>query len=112
MQLMKRIEVNTPNSVMQLFEVVAIENRPIMVGDYVLRKEVWSTLGSDGRYKYGEYRSKAHFDRMDNRVGRLYSSNYTDSWSIGQRNEKIVENCVAIRFVDERLNDYYGVNKN
>ena len=49
---------------------------------------------------------------MDNRVGRSYSSDYTDSWAIGQRNEKIVENCVAIRFVDERLNDYYGVNKN
>jgi hypothetical protein len=100
----------TPNSVMRLAEVVVIENRPI-IGDYVLRKEVWNTLGSDGRYKYGEYRSKALFDRMDNRVGRSYSSNYTDSWAIGQKNEKIIENCVAIRFVDERLNDYYGVNE-
>jgi len=109
---MKRIEVMTPNSGMKLAEVVAVENRPIMAGDYVLRKEVWNTLGSDGRYKYDEYRSKAHFDRMDNRVGRSYFSNYADSWAIGQRNEKIVENCVAIRFVDERLNDYYGVNKN
>jgi hypothetical protein len=109
---MKKLEVMTPYSGMQLFEVVAIENRPIMAGDYVLRKEVWNTLGSDGRYKYGAYRSKAHFVRMDNRVGKSYFSNYTDSWAIGQKNEKIVENCVAIRFVDEKMNDYYGVNKN
>ena len=109
---MKRIEVMTPNSGMRLVEVVAIENRPIMSGDYVLLKKVYESLDSDGRYKYGEYRSKVHFDRMDNRVGRSYFSNYTDSWAIGQRNEKIVENCVAIRFVDERLNDYYGLNKN
>ncbi len=88
MQLMKRIEVMTPNSGMRLAEVVVIENRPIMVGDYVLRKEVWNTLGSDGRYKYGEYRSKALFDRMDNRVGRSYSSNYTDSWAIGQKTKR------------------------
>ncbi len=85
---MKRIEVMTPNSGMRLAEVVVIENRPIMVGDYVLRKEVWNTLGSDGRYKYGEYRSKALFDRMDNRVGRSYSSNYTDSWAIGQKTKR------------------------
>ena len=109
---MKRIEVNTPNSGMRLTEVVAIENRPIMAGDYVLLKKVYESLGSDGRYKYDEYRSKALFNRLDNKVGRSYSSNYTDSFAIGQRNEKIVENCVAIRFVDERLNDYYVVNKN
>ncbi len=107
---MKRIEVYMPAC--RLVEVVAIESRPIMAGDYVLRKEVWNTLGSDGRYEYGESRCKAHFDRMDNRVGRSYSSDYTDSWAIGKKNEKIIENCVAIRFVDERINDYYGVNKN
>jgi hypothetical protein len=109
---MKRIEVMVPNSGMRLAEVVAIKNRPIMAGDYVLLKKVYESLDSDGRYKYGEYRSKAHFDRMDNRVGKSYSSNYTDSCAIGQKNEKIIENCVAIRFIDERLNDYYGVNKN
>lgn len=107
---MKRIETNTPNSGMRLFEVVAIENRPIMLGDYVLHKEVWNTLGSDGRYKYGESRIKALFDRMDNRVKKMYS-NYSNVCAIGQSNEKILENCVAIKFVDERLNEYYGVNK-
>ncbi len=106
---MKRIEVYMPAS--RLVEVVAIENRPIMAGDYVIRKEVWNTLGSDGRYEYGESRCSAGFDRMDNRVGRSYSSDYIDSWAIGQKNENIIENCVAIRFVDERINDYYGVNK-
>lgn len=107
---MKRIEVSTPSSGMRLVEVFAIENRPLMVGDYVLRKDVWETLGSDGRYVYGESRSKALFDRMDNKVKKMYS-NYSNVCAIGQSNEKILENCVAIRFVDERLNEYYGVNK-
>jgi len=112
MQLMKKIEVNTPNSGIRLFEVVAIENRPIMAGDYVIRKEVYEKLGPDGKYEYNGSRTKVLFDRMDNKVSRVYSSNYTESWAIGQQDEKILENCVAIRFVDERLNDYYGVNKN
>lgn len=107
---MKRIEVYTPNSGMRLAEVVAIDNRPIMAGDYVLLKQVWETLGADGRYVYGESRIKSLFDRMDNRVKKMYS-NYSNVCAIGQSNEKILENCVAIRFVDERLNEYYGVNK-
>lgn len=107
---MKKIEVNTPNSGMRLFEVVAIYNRPIMNGDYVLRKEVFETLGPDGRYVYGGSHIKALFCQMDNRVTRYYPD-YRNVWAIGQKNEKILENCVAIRFVDERLNEYYGVNK-
>lgn len=106
---MKRIEVYTPNSGMRLAEVVAIESRPIMAGDYVLLKQVWETLGSDGRYVYDGFPSKALFDRMDNRVARYYSE-YKTAWAIGQPGEKIFENCVAIRFVDERLNEYYGTN--
>jgi hypothetical protein len=109
---MKRIQVNTPNSGMRLAEVVAVNNRPIMIGDYVLRKEVYEKLGPDGKYEYNGSRTKVLFDRMDNKVSRSYSSKYTESCAIGQRNEKIVENCVVIRFVDEKFNDYYGVNKN
>jgi hypothetical protein len=103
---MKRIDVFTTSG-MQLAEVVAIDNRPIMVGDYVLRKEVWETLGPDGRYEYEKSRNKALFDRLDNKVERYYSD--YQAWAIGQRNEKIQENCIAIRFIDEKLNKYYGV---
>jgi hypothetical protein len=107
---MKRIEVNTPSG-MVLVEVISINHRPIMIGDYVLRKEVYDNLGPDGKYDYKGFRTKALFDRMDNKVGRSYSSNYREVWAIGQKDEKILENCVSITFTDQKLNDYYGVNK-
>jgi len=106
---MKRIEVVTPHQKIRLVEIISIETRPIMAGDYVLRKEVWTSLGPDGRYKYGDHYCKALFDRRDNQVTRSYSSNYKEYWAIGQKNEKILENCVAIKFVDDRLNEYYSI---
>ena len=48
---MKRIEVMAPNSEMRLAEVVAIKNRPIMAGDYVLLKKVYESLDSDVYHK-------------------------------------------------------------
>jgi hypothetical protein len=79
-----------------------------MVGDYVLRKDVWMTLDYDGRYEYKKNRIKAIFDRMDNRVKRSYPK-FIEVSAIGQTDEKIIDNCIIIRFIDEKLNNYYGI---